>query len=132
MEGELRRRPEIEYLVKDVAELNKSLFNKLFDIVIDKGLLDCLLTNSFEPLTAMKQAIETVYRLMNLNSVWFTLSFDGLDRQEMLEYCTSKTFVVSKPYKVIPPALEISLQTMPTFYLYKLEYMPVVSGTNEA
>lgn len=49
MEGELRRRPEIEYLVKDVAELNKSLFNKLFDIVIDKGLLDCLLTNSFEP-----------------------------------------------------------------------------------
>lgn len=56
MEGELRRRPEIEYLVKDVAELNKSLFNKLFDIVIDKGLLDCLLTNSFEPLTAMKQS----------------------------------------------------------------------------
>lgn len=129
MEGELRKRPGMVYIVRDVAELNKSLFDHLFDIVIDKGLLDCLLTNSFEPLTAMKQAIETVYQIMSPKSMWFTLSFDGIDRQEMLEYCTSKTFVVSKPYKVIPPALEISIQTMPTFYLYKLEHMPAASAT---
>lgn len=132
VEGELRKRPEITYLVKDVMEIGKSTFNSLFDIVIDKGLLDCLLTNSFEPLTAMKQAIEAVYQVMNQKSKWFTLSFDGIDRQEMLEYCTSKIFIVSKPYKVVPPALEISLQTMPTFYLYKMEHLPIAASVHKS
>ncbi|TNJ28065.1 Endothelin-converting enzyme 1 [Giardia muris] len=122
VEKELQTREGIRYVVQDARTMNLTGQEGHFTIVIEKGMLDCVLTNTFEPLTAAKEVINNVKRFLTPHATWFSLSFDGTDRKEILEYCTTYTFIVSDPYKIVPPALDPVPAVMPIFYLYKLEY----------
>lgn len=69
----LELRPEIKYMITDVQKFFSS---DKYDIIIDKGLVDCLLSNPSDPLGQLKRVMSNIAEVMHDRSCWISISFD--------------------------------------------------------
>lgn len=129
MASEVKSRTGLEYLVQDVLELR---LPDLFDVVIEKSLFDCLLTTPHEPLMVLRSTIKQVRNVVKPEGLLFSLSFDSMERPEILEYASHGLFSVTEPLTVKPIVLEATTARIPNFYLYTMKALEPSEGSLSA
>lgn len=123
---QLAARPGLRYEITDA--LNVQLPPGSFDVVIEKGLTDSIMTSAFEPLEAVKSLVGEVRRVLAPGGVFVSITFDDQERQEILETAGDEKLEFLGRDPVTPPPLSPEMKP-PTFWMYKFR---VIEGSKEA
>lgn len=81
MQELLNERPEIQYEINNILSYRTT---KQFDFIIDKGCVDCLLSDPEDPVGTMGKLLHNLKSLLKTGGMFFTITFD-LERDELME-----------------------------------------------
>ncbi|KAH0573861.1 Endothelin-converting enzyme 1 [Spironucleus salmonicida] len=112
----MKTRPEIEYEIQDVTCF-KDKFK--YDLILDKGCLDCVIASPQSPLDSFMAALEQLYEKLQDNGVIFSITFDS-ERDELIEEAFPDKFTIT----IVEKRIEVDTQWGQNLYCFILKKLP--------